>query len=551
MKRVSPAGWLLLGCLLLVGAAVAIPSVTLIRESLSSAKLAWSLVNYAKVLGAARTWRLLGTTVLFSAAMTVVSGTLGFLFAWVAARTDAPWRRLMPLAVLLPYLVPPTLGAICWIFFLSPRNGLFNAWLAPLLGPAFFNIYSFPGMVFVETLYTFPLSFMFFYASLITLNPALEEASAVSGAGTFATFRAVTLPAMWPAVFSVATLLFIVGLESFDVAWFIGYPAKIFTLSIEVFLLTRYDYPPDIGAAAVFGVIALVAAMGMVWAYRAITRDQGRFVAISGRAYRQGTLALGRLRVPATMAFYGLMLLIGVLPVLLLFGISIEVVAWPFRLRPTPSLNNFVWILTDDASRAALINTAILALLGAVAVVAISFAVAYVTVRTELRGRSVLDYLAFLPFGFPSTVLAVGIIAALIQTPLYNTIWILLLAFAVKFLPYGLRNVSNAMLQIHREMEEASFAAGAGLFTTLRRVMLPLCAPGLLAAWSLLFIVFGRQFSLPIMLSSTDSSVLTIQLFQEFDGGQMGHVAAYGILLIGCSLPFLILARWLGRAGVG
>ena len=127
----------------------------------------------------------------------------------------------------------------------------------------------------------------------------------------------------------------------------------------------------------------------------------------------------------------------------------------------------------------------------------------------------------------------------------------LLLAFAVKFLPYGLRNVSNAMLQIHREMEEASFAAGAGLFTTLRRVMLPLCAQGLLAAWSLLFIVFGRQFSLPIMLSSSDSSVLTIQLFQEFDGGQMGHVAAYGILLIACSLPFLVLARWLGRAGVG
>jgi iron(III) transport system permease protein len=546
-----PARLLLLGCLLVVGVAVAVPSLTLIRESLLSAGGAFSLNNYVRVLGSARTWHLFGTTVAFSATMTLFAGCTGLLFAWLAARTDVAGRAFMPVAVLLPYLIPPTLGSISWIFFLSPTNGLVNQLLAPLFGGPVFNIYSFPGMVFVESLYTFPLAFIFFHAALVALNPSLEEASAVCGAGTLATFRTVTLPAMWPAIFSVATLLFIIGLESFDVAWFLGYPAKIYTLSIQVFLLTRYDYPPDIAAASVYGVIALLAAMAMVWAYRAITREQARFVAISGKAYRPGGLALGVWRVPAGIVFYGLIVIIGVLPVLLLAGIALDAVAWPFHLRGTADMANFVWILTDAESQRALVNTAIIALLGASAVVALSFLVAYVTVRTELKFRALLDYLAFLPFGFPGTVLAVGLITALIRTPLYDTIWIMLVAFAVKFLPYGLRNIAGSMMQVHRELEEASFASGAGLFATMRRIMLPLVAPGMLAAWSLLFIVFGRQFSLPIMLSSSGSQVLTIALFQEFDGGQMGHVAAYGILLIVCSLPFLVLARWVAKGVAG
>lgn len=538
--------WLMLACLACVGLAVALPCVTLIRESLRVGS-DWSVGNYRKVIEDARTLRLLGTTVALSAVVTVVSGSLGFLFAWIAARSNAPLRRWMPVAVLLPYMIPPTLGAIAWILLLSPSNGLVNQLLRPLFGQAVFNIYSFAGMVFVESAYTFPLSFAFFYATLVTMNPSLEEASAVSGAGAFRTFRSVTLPAMVPTILSVGTVIFIVALESFDVAWFLGYPAKIYTLSIQVFLLTRYDYPSDIGAASVFGVVALVAALLLVAAYRHVTRDQGRFVAISGKAYRPGTIDLGRMRWPCCIAFWVLIAVIGVAPLLLLLGIATDAFAWPFRISGGASLRHFAWIFGDGQTRTALVNTAIVALLGPLLVVAVATLVAYLLVRTDLKGRSLLDYLAFLPFGFPSTVLAVGVMTALITTPLYNTLWILLLAYTLKFLPYGLRNLSNSMLQLHPELEEASAISGAALFTTLRRVVLPLVAPGIFAAWSLLFIVFGRQFSLPVMLSASGTEVLTIMMFQEFDGGQIGHTAAFGILLIGASLPFLAAVRLMAQ----
>jgi iron(III) transport system permease protein len=537
-----------------VAAIVIVPCLMLMIESLtvtSGSVRQATLQNYANVLGQTRSYELLGRTMLFSVVMTLCAGSAGFLFAWLAVRTNTPGRRFMPVAVLLPYLIPPTLGAVCWILLLSPRNGIINQLLSSLFAEGVFNIYSFTGMIFVESLYTFPLAFIFFYASLSSVDPALEEASAAAGAGPLQTFIKITLPRMLPTVISVATIIFIIGLESFDVAWFLGYPAKIYILSIEVFLLTRFNYPSDIGAAAVYGVIALIAAVLLVQLYRRVTVDDRKFVSITGKAYRLGTLDIGRFRWVASFAFYGLIFLIGVVPVLLMGAISLDAVTWPFSLSGSARFDNYVWIFTDSESVRAIWNTAAIAFGGASLAVAIGFAISYVCLRTQAKGRGLLDYISFLPFAFPGSVLAIGIISTFINSPLYNTIWIMLLAFCIKFMPYSIRNINGSIMQIHHEMEEASQVAGAPLLMTIRRIVLPLALPGLVAAWSLLFIVFIRQFSLPVMLSSPGSQVLTIMLFQEWDAGKMGHVSAYGILMVLASLPFMIAARVIsGKKGV-
>jgi iron(III) transport system permease protein len=506
-----------------------------------------TLQNYANILSETRSFELLGRTVLFSAVMTICAGSCGFLFAWLAVRTNTPGRRLMPIAVLLPYLIPPTLGAVCWILLLSPRNGIINQLLSPIFVDGLFNIYSFSGMVFVEALYTFPLAFIFFYASLSAIDPVLEEASAAAGAGPLQTFWKITLPRMLPTLISVATILFIIGLESFDVAWFLGYPAKIYILSIEVFLLTRFNYPSDIGGAAVYGVLALIAAAALVQLYRHVTADDRKFVAITGKGYRLGTLDIGRYRWVACLSFYALIIVIGVIPIFLLGAISLDAVTWPFSLSGTARFDNYKWIFSDSESLRAITNTAMIALGGATIAVTIGFVISYVCTRTDVKGRGALDYIAFLPFAFPGSVLAIGIISTFIDSPLYNTIWIMLLAFCIKFMPYSIRNINSSIMQVHREMEEASHVSGGTMLTTIRRIVLPLVIPGLIAAWSLLFIVFVRQFSLPIMLSSPGSQVLTIMLFQEWDAGKMGHVAAYGILMVSASLPFMVAARLLSR----
>jgi len=536
----------LLLALLTVGLAILIPCGMLVYESISNLEGGvrnFTLEHYASVLSQERTYELLGRTVLFSVTMTVCAGSLGFIFAWLAVRTNAPGRRYMPIAVLIPYLIPPMLGAVSWILLLSPRNGIINTLIGPVFGSPLFNIYSFSGMVFVESLYTFPLAFIFFYASLSSIDPVLEEASSTAGANTLKTFFYITLPRMWPTVISVGTILFIIGLESFDVAWFLGYPAKIYILSIEVFLLTRYNFPPELGAASVYGVIALISALLLVHLYRKVTADDRKFVAITGKGYRLAVFDIGGWKWVVSGTFYFIIFMIGVLPLLLLTAISLNAVSWPFAITNAPTLDNFRWVFSDSESRRALVNTAFIAFGGATATVIIGFYVAYLCSRTNVKGRGVLDFISFLPFAFPGSVLAIGIISTYISTPIYNTVWIMLIAFGIKFLPYGIRNINNNLIQIHTELEEASRVSGAGVMYTIFRIVLPLLVPGIVAAWSLLFIVFVRQFSLPIMLSSPGSQVMTIMLFQEWDAGNMGHVASYGVLMVIACLPFMIIAR--------
>lgn len=537
-------------CAAVVAVAVLVPSASLVWESLSKAmpdgSSVFSLDHYTRLLARPRTHTMLLTTLAFSSAITVVSVTVGLLFAWTAARTNTPFRGAIPILILLPYLIPPTMGAIIWTWLLTPRSGIINTLLAPLLGNSFFNIYSFAGMVFVESAYTVPLAFMFFYATLTSLNPTLEEASSVAGAGTLQTFLYTTLPNMWPAIISVATVMFIIGFESFDVAWFIGYPAKIYILGIELYTMTRVNFPADIAGASVYGVIALGIALVLVALYQRVTREQARFASITGKAYRHGVADIGRLRYLTCGLFLAFILIIGVLPLLMLLGVSFGMVSMPFALHP-PRLDNFRWVFSDSQSLRAIRNTGLVAMLGSIALVSFGFLLAYVVTRSREKGRDLLEYLSFLPFATPSTVLAVAAVTILVWTPLYNTVWIVIVAFAVKFLPYALRNISNNILQIHPELEEASAVSGGNLVDTLRRVVLPLAAPGLVAAWSLLLIIFSRQFSLPMMLTSSGSQVITINVFNEWEGGQMGHVASYGILLIACCLPLLLLARVLGN----
>ncbi len=547
-QRPDAGAWITLVCLAVVGLAVAVPTVVLLHDSFvvrgSAGSAAYSVLNYIKVLSSEETYRLLWTTLSFACAMAAFSGVLGFLFAWLAARTNIAARRFMPLAVLLPYLIPTSLGAIGWILLLSPTNGILNLWAEALFGGGpLFNIYSFWGMVFVETMYTFPLSFMFFYAALSSSNATLEEASAACGAGVFQTLFRITVPTMWPTIISVATLLFIIGLESFDVARFIGYPARVYVLSIQIYVLTHVEYPTDFAAASVYGVIALVGALALVALYRSVTRESAKFVSISGKNFRNEPFDLGAWRIPAAVLFYSVVAIIGVIPTLLLLALSFNAVSWPFALSGDLSLQNYAWIISDSAALRSFVNTLLLASFGATLTIVLTFFVAYATVRIRKPGHTALDYLAFVPFAFPGTVLAVGLIEGFIRTPIYNTIWIMVIAFVIKFLPYGLRNVSGSMLQIHRELEEASLASGAGILVTLRRVVLPLALPGIISGWSLLFIVFMRQFTLPAMLSSPGSQVATIVLFQEWEAGQVGHVAAVGCAIMALCVPFLVIAR--------
>ena len=506
-----------------------------------------TLDHYVDFFTQVDSYLIVGRTILFSVFTTLVAGTTGFLFAWLAVRTNIPSAKFMVIAITLPYLIPASFGAISWALLMDPAGGLIHQWLGIVFPADAFNIYSFSGLVFVEALCSFPLAFTFFYASLASTDPVLEEASTAAGASVWETFRRVTIPRMLPNALSILLLLFILGLESFDVAWFLGYPANSKMISVEILLLTRLTDQPDPGAAAIYGLFILFVVLISVQLYRRrVVRDR-RLIVTKGKLYRHLPFDIGWLRWVACIGFYLLIVLGGALPLLVILFNSLDIPLESLSREVSPRFYNYQWVLNNEESLQALVNTVLIGVGAATIAIGVGCPMALLFLKTKQRLRQAIDYLTFLPFALPASLFALALLLAFEGSAIDGTVWLLLIGFCLKVVPFSVRNIQGVLLQIDQNLEVASMAAGGGAWTTVRRIVLPLASPGLLASWLLLLTVFIRQFSMPLLLATPDSPVMSNLVFREWVAGNTGHVAVCGVVVVCVSLPLTVLARWLNR----
>jgi iron(III) transport system permease protein len=533
------------------------PVAMMLRGSLSTGRLAdlgpLTLQNYVAVYSSPETYQVLGTTAIYAVSLALASGLLGLVLAWISVRTNAPLARHMPWLVLVAYALPGTLTSIGWILLANPNTGILNEAVRAITGPDFtlFNVYSFAGMVFVSTCHSFALAFTFLVPAFHATDPALEESAATSGASPMTVFRRISLPLIWPATFSTLAILTILGLESFDVPAFVGIPAKIRVLTTQIFVETSVRTPPDFGRAAAYGMLPLVLGLGLTAYYRRSIVEPERYATITGKAYRPRRVDLGPWRWLATGVFLLVFLVTTILPFLTLVGVSLAPTLTAAKAFDIGSfgVRHYETILRDPVAQRAIRNTLVLAVGGATLAIALSFGLALLTMRTKIPGRSLVDYVLFLPFSLPSVVLAVGVLWGYLSLPfgVYGTLWILLIGYLTKFLPYGLRSASTSLLQIHRELEEAARMSGASSGKVLQRVLVPLAAPGLIAGWSLLVVVFMREFSMSLLLWTSGSEVVTVLFYDYWTNGRFGQVSALGTLLVVASLSIVFVVRRMTR----
>ncbi len=515
-----------------------------------------TLANYATAYSSSRTFRLLLNSLIFGAGTSVVAFTLGTSLAWIVERTNTPLRHWFYALSLVPIIVPGVLGTIAWIFLLSPKIGWINTALKAIFGlqNAPFDIYTMGGMVWVEGLHLSPLVFLTMAAAFKSMDPSLEESAMMSGASTASTLRRITLKLLMPAVASAVLIMFVRGLESFEVPALIGIPAKVPVFTSEIFL-ALHDFPPDFGAGGALAMGLMAISVLGVYVYHRLSGRSENFTTITGKAFRPRVLDLGPWRY-ATMAFL-------VLYFLLIVGLPFFILLWssllPFYQSPSLAglsfltLENYGFVAAYPRAQLALRNSFFLALGAATAVSLLTAVVAWITVKTKLRGRALLDLLAFLPIGVPGLVLGVSMIWLYLTFPLpiYGTVWILIIAYTTKYLPYGIRTNSGAMMQIHRELEEAGAMSGASWWTTFRRVTLPLLRPGLVAGWIYIFVVSIRELSASVLLASSQSTVLSLLVFDLFDSGKQTAVSAVGVLMIvGLIVVVAIVNRISGQFGI-
>jgi iron(III) transport system permease protein len=490
-------------------------------------------------------------SVVFALGSCAVSFLIGTSLAWIIERTDTPFRRFFFTVALVPIIVPGIVTTIAWLFLLSPQIGWINSVAKGAFGLSQppFNVYTLPGMIWVEGLATSPLVFLLMSAALTTMDPSLEESASTSGAGWMATLRRVTLPLMLPTIMSVLLIVFVRVLEAFEVPAVIGLPGRIQVLTSKIYVALAKSPRDDSTAGALATAFILVSIAGILL-YRRLTRHADRFATVSGKAYRPRQIQLGRFKYLTLGFLLAYTAVIVVLPLIIMLWMSFQ----PFTAPPTIeglsrlTLRNYERMLSFPNVLDATRNSLILALGAATISTVFAAVVAWVAVRGNVPGRAVIDVLAFLPIAIPGIVMGAALVSMYVSfpIPIYGTIWVLLVAYSTRFFPYGMRAASGSLLQLRRELEEAAEVSGAGWFTRFRTIVLPLLRPGLLAGGIYILIVSMRELSSASLLASPKAPVLAVLILEFQEAGNYGAVAALSLMLVAALVMLVSLLQILG-----
>ncbi len=512
----------------------------------------FTLQNYVRAYTDRSTLPLLLNSITFSIGTVVVAFFIGTGLAWITERTNSPLRGLFFAVSLVPLAIPGILFTLSWIFLLSPRIGLINVWLARLLGlsAAPFDIYSMGGMIWVEGLHWSPIVYLMMAAAFRSMDPALEEAALMSGSSLARTFHQVTLMINMPTILGVLLLMFLRGMETFEVPTIIGLPAGIRVLTSQIYLAVK-SYPSDFGLAGAYSTMLLLLTLAGVYAYARVTREVSRFATVTGKGFRPQVIDLGPWRYAAAALMAAYLAVMVALPVFVLLWNSVL----PFYQRPSVqalsmlTLNNYAFVLHLPKTTRAVVNSIGLSVGSATIIVLLTSAIAWITVRTRLPGRWLLDHLASLPLIFPGVVMGVALIWVYLTLPIhiYGTVWILLVAYVTRYLPYGMRASSAALLQIHRELEEAAETSGASWWRTFVAIVLPLLQPALLAGWLYVVIVSIRELSSSIFLWGPGAEVLSVYIFDLWNTGHAQELSALGMMLVAALFLLATASRRLSR----
>jgi iron(III) transport system permease protein len=513
--------------------------------------------NYMTAYGDPGFPALLRTTLKFALGSSSVALVLGLALAWLVERSDLPGREALRGLVLLPMATPPILLAIAWAMLLSPRNGVINQLLMSTfaLPQAPLDIYTLPGMVFVQGLALVPTAYLFLSPAFANMDPSLEEAAVVAGGSTFAVIRRVILPILWPPILSAAIFLLIVSLVVFDVPGALGTPARVFVLSSQIYYLIAHSPAglPLYGQVSALAMLFLVILLALGFAYHHLTRRAQRYRTVTGKGFRPRAFALGRGR-PLAIAAIALYFLLSVIaPLLILLWMSLMPyqagVSWAALELIT--LDNHLDFLRNTRVLAATRNSLVIAVLAATVVALLSLLISWLTTRLRVPGRQALDVLAFIPIAIPGVMIGVALVYVYITlgavVPIYGTIWIIAIAYITQYLPFGTRATSGVMMQLHPELEEAAATSGAGRWRILARITFPLVWPAFAAVWIWVLAHALRELSSALLLQGRDNAVIPTLLWDYWSGGEPNRTAAGGLWLTIALVLFLVLWRAVSR----
>ena len=486
---------------------------------------------------------------LIAAFATMILGTLlAFPLAWLVGRTNLYGKKFFRSLFVLTYMVPPYVGAMAWMRLMNPNVGTINQWLRALFAlgdsPGPLNVYTLPGMIWVLTTFYYPYAFITISRAMEKMDPSLEEASRISGASPIKTLFTVTLPMMTPSLIAGALLVFISAASCYGIPSIIGTQGNVNTVTTRIveFVSSGQQGLNDATSMSVF----LMAVALIVLFISDVVLAKKQYITVSGKSMRPSTVDLRGWRIPVTVLVSLFAVIVVLLPFATIFTTSFKVdVGKNMLAAGNFTTANWSTVFMRAETIGCLKNSLIFAAVAATVGLVIACVMSYLLQRTKIRGRTVPNFLITLGSGTPSVVIALGLIMTMrgdFGVNIYNTAYIIIIAYLIKYLMMGMRTVVSAMSQIHVSLEECSQVAGASWTRTMFKITGPLIFPSIAAGWFLIFIPCFYELSMTTLLMSSTTKTIGYQLYEywTFTSQPMSCAMAFGILLIVVALNFVL-----------
>ena len=509
----------------------------------------FTLETFTRLYTYPMNWSALKNTLIAASATMVLGTLLAFPLAWLVGRTNLYGRKFFRSLFVLTYMVPPYVGAMAWLRLLNPNVGDINVFLRTLFGMAPdatgpINIYSLGGLIWVLTTFYYPYAFITISRAMEKMDPTLEEASRISGASPLKTLFTVTLPMMTPSLIAGALLVFVCAASCYGIPSIIGAPGKVHTVTtriIEYYGLGTQGLNDATGLAVFLMVIAII-----VLYVSDVVMAKKQYITVSGKSTRPNIVDLRSWRIPLTVMVSLFAVIVILIPFATILTTSFKVdVGKSLRDPGNFTLGQWTLIFSRQETLDCLKNSLIFGAVTATVGIVIACVMSYLLQRTRIRGRKLPDFMITLGSGTPSVVIALGLIMTMkgdFGVNIYNTAYIMIVAYLIKYLMMGMRTVVSAMSQIHVSLEECSQVSGASWLRTMFRITGPLIFPSIAAGWFLIFIPSFYELSMTTLLYSNTTKTIGFQLYEywTFTSQPQACAMAFGILIIVVALNFVL-----------
>lgn len=540
------------GIALLTLFVVALPLAPILYQSLIDRPLydaggTWTAANYLDLLTSQDFLKVIGNTLALGFLTTFFSAVFGVVGAIVIGRTDVPFRAAVGELFLWPLYISHLVLGFGYSVMYGP-SGFATLFAAQIVGDAPWDLYTIPGMALICGVAQAPITYLFCIASTQAADPALEDAARISGARPVRVMWSISLPLLQPAIVYSVILNFTVALELLAIPLLFGRPAGYEFLTTYLYKNGIDASTPNYGLVGAAAVLLLALVSFLLWLQGRLLRNSGRFVTVGGKASRPRQLALGPWRWPVFVAMAAYIGLAVIVPIV---GVALRsVTSFLTPLLPVWEVltaDHWELIFSYPAYIRAMLNSIGIAVFGGALCTIVVALIALVVHRSEFRHARALEFVATYPRAVPGLIAGIGFLWAMVLFPplglLHNTIWILVVAYVMRYLPTGFGAMSPMLLQIGRELDRSARTVGADWWTTVTRIILPLVKPALFSTFAILFIAFFREYATAVFLISPGAEVIGVMLLSFWIQGDAGPVAALAMFQIAITFAFVYGAR--------